>query len=293
MSEPDPEDVARVTRALGQRPRSWKPARGHGAPSNRRWVIELPSGATAFVKIAAYDYTAEWLRTEHANYVELASLPCVPRLLGWDDDGVHPALVLEDLSEASWPPPWSSAQVDAVLSTLETVHATTPLARMRRPQDHIPDLAEGWRQIRADPEPFLSIGICSRAWLEASVDALEAASDEAVIDGDALIHFDVRSDNLCFRERGVTLVDWNLSCRAAGAFDVAAWLPSLSDEGGPDPWDVMPGAGNYASVLAGFFCGRGGLSPIPQAPHARPLQRSQGRVALNWASRELGLPPPA
>jgi hypothetical protein len=30
----------------------------------------------------------------------------------------------------------------------------------------------------------------------------------------------------------------------------------------------------------------------PQAPHVRRLQLDQGRVALAWAARELGLPPP-
>ena len=126
MERPDEDDVDRVSRALGGRPVAWRPAPGHGAPSNRRWVVTLPGGATAFVKIAAYDYTAGWLRNEHANYVALQSSPHVPRLLGWDDDDVHPVLAIEDLSEAAWPPPWSPAHIDAVFGALEAIHAEQP-----------------------------------------------------------------------------------------------------------------------------------------------------------------------
>jgi len=89
------------------------------------------------------------------------------------------------------------------------------------------------------------------------------------------------------------LLDWNMACRGNPAVDVAAWLPSLADEGGPMPWELLPGEGALASLVAGYFCARAGLSPIAQAPHARPLQLAQGRIALPWAARELDLPPPA
>jgi hypothetical protein len=53
------------------------------------------------------------------------------------------------------------------------------------------------------------------------------------------------------------------------------------------------GLPEIASLLAGFFCARAGLPPIPAAPHARPLQLMQWRTALPWAARLLGLPHPA
>jgi len=133
----------------------------------------------------------------------------------------------------------------------------------------------------------------SRHWIEAHVDVLEDAARNARLDGDALLHLDVRSDNLCLRDGLALLVDWNMACRGNPAVDVAAWLPSLADEGGPMPWELLPGEGALASLVAGYFCARAGLSPIPQAPHARPLQLAQGRIALPWAARELDLPPPA
>ena len=80
------------------------------------------------MKIAALDYTADWLRDERRVYEALDGHPFLPRSLGWDDDGLAPALVLEDLSGETWPPPWDAARVDAVLATLDAVHTTTPPA---------------------------------------------------------------------------------------------------------------------------------------------------------------------
>jgi hypothetical protein len=75
--------------------------------------------------------------------------------------------------------------------------------------------------------------------------------------------------------------------------DVAVWLPSLRVEGGPEPWEVLPGAGELAAWLSGFFAARAGLPPPPTAaPTVRALQRAQLEVALPWAARELGLPRP-
>jgi hypothetical protein len=255
-------------------------------------VVKLPGGATAFVKIAAYDYTADWLRNEHDNYVALQSSLHIPRLLGWDDDDEHPALAIEDLSAAVWPPPWSQAGIDAVFGALDAIHSEEP-PYGTTVESLLPDIREAWADVRRDPSGFLRMGFASAEWIGSSVDALEGAARAANIDGSALLHLDVRSDNVCLRDGLAVLVDWNMACSGDPSFDVAAWLPSLADEGGPAPWEVLPGEAGFASLLAGYFCARAGLSPIPQAPHARPMQLTQGRVALEWAARELGLSPPA
>jgi hypothetical protein len=296
VSEPEAADLERVRRALGATPDAWRAASGHGAPSNRRFVVRLAGGRSAFVKIAALDYTADWLREEHRAYVELDGRTFLPRLLGWDDDGVAPLLAIEDLSGARWPPPWDPGSIGSVLEALDRVHAVV------RPRGLPPAGAsqfgqDGWPVVAADPGPFLTLGLCSAAWLEEHLPALAAASASARVGGDALLHFDVRSDNLCLTDRGAVLVDWNGACVGNPLLDTASWLPSLAAEGGPPPERVLPDdtpeLPEIASLLAGFFCARAGLSPIPQAPHARPLQLAQSRVALPWAARLLGLRSPA
>jgi Ser/Thr protein kinase RdoA (MazF antagonist) len=139
---------------------------------------------------------------------------------------------------------------------------------------------------------LLATDLCSRARLQDALPLLVEASDAAQLGGEELLHFDVRSDNLFFLDRRVVLVDWNHACVGPGHFDVAFWLPSLRLEGGPDPWDVLPEAGGLAAAVAGFFAARAGLSPPAGAPTVREFQRRQAEIALPWAARELGLPPP-
>jgi hypothetical protein len=294
--QPHADDVERTRRALGAAPVAWRSASGHGAPSNRRFVVELEDGRTAFVKIAAFDYTADWLRDEHRVYEALDGRPYLPRFLGWDDDGTAPTLALEDLSRETWPPPWDAARVEAVLATLDAVHSTPP-------PEGVPPAIEsqfgmdGWPDVIADPQPFLALALCSPRWLEDNLPRLAEASAAAEIDGGSFLHFDVRSDNLCMRGDGAMLVDWNNACAGNTVLDLAAWLPSLQTEGGPAPQEILhddtPGLPEIASLLAGYFCARAGLPHVPQAPHARPLQLAQSRTSLPWAARLLGLPPPS
>ena len=287
--QPDHSDVERVRRALGTTPITWRAASGHGAPSNRRFVIDLDGGRSAFVKIAAYDYTAGWLRDEFRIYSALNGQPFLPRLLGWDDDGLAPALVLEDLSGAIWPPPWNAARIDAVLAAIESVHATPP-------PEGVPPAVEsqfgqdGWPAVAADPDPFLSLALCSPDWLLDHLSALAAASAAAEIEGTSLLHFDVRSDNICIAGRGAVLVDWNNALVGNPELDLACWLPSLEAEGGPQPEELLPDAAGFAAALAGFFGSRAGLPPPPTAPRVREVQLSQLRTALPWAARTLDLP---
>jgi hypothetical protein len=294
LERPDPDDARRISKALGSYGFRARAAAGHGAPSNRRWVVETTDGRSAFVKIAAYDYTAEWLRKEHDNYTALQGLACMPRLLGWHDDGEHPALAIEDLSGASWPPPWDGSRIEAVLSGIDEIRETPPPPVIDEVAERqLFDIREGWDLIRADPTRALGLGLFEGSWLSDHLDDLEAAADAAVIDGDVLVHADIRSDNLCFRDGRALFVDWNWACVGHPDLDVAGWLPSLTHEGGPMPWEILPGRGELAALIAGFMIEHAGREPIPQAPHVRQLQLDQGKVALAWALKELGLPTPS
>jgi hypothetical protein len=133
------------------------------------------------------------------------------------------------------------------------------------------------------------------AWLEEALPALLEVAGPAVVAGDRLCHFDVRSDNICFREDGsAVLIDWNFAEIGNARLDMAFWLPSLALEGGPPPETILTDAAPEAAVVAGFFASRCGEPPIPDAPGVRELQRRQLTQALPWACRAVGLPvPPA
>ncbi len=288
------DDVERIALATGKRPAALIPAPGHGAPSNRRWIARFEDGSSAFAKVAAFDYTADWLRTEVENYKALEGCRFLPDLVGWHDDGVAPALVVQDLSERGWPPPWSGARIDAVLATLDDLRSTPPPAGLgASPQRELFDSMEGWVAIRRDPSGVVALGVFDIEWFHRNGPMLESAAAAAVLSGDALVHGDVRSDNLCIEGSRAILVDWNLACRGSATFDVASWLPSLRHEGGPEPWLMLPGHADVAALLAGFFLEHARRPLIPQAPHVRRLQLDQGVAALRWACRELGVAAPA
>jgi aminoglycoside phosphotransferase (APT) family kinase protein len=264
------------------------PSAGYGRVS-AHWRVLLADGRTVFVKHALTNDARAWLRTERLVY-ESVEGAFIPAFLGFHDDGTT-LLVLEDLSAADWPPPWSASRVDAVLAALGELHATRapdgiePLTAKR-------EAVTGWDRVATDPDPWLGTAVCSRAWLDDALPVLQRAAAEAKLDGDELIHFDVRSDNLCFVGERAVLVDWNLASKGNGDFDVAFWLPSLRLEGGPEPWEVLADAGPLAAAVAGFFASRAGLPPPAGAPTVRKFQRAQATIALPWAARELGLPRP-
>ncbi len=281
--------AAEVEIVLGTAPVRWTPVESGGyGRVNAHWRAELQDGRSVFVKHANAVDAEEWLRRERRIY-ESVSGSFMPTYFGAHEDSGCVLLVLEDLSDAEWPPPWSTERIDAVLVALEGVRMTTPPIGLTVLDDMRDDVV-GWGTVRADVTPLLSTGVCTAGWLAAALPALERAGEEVELAGDELLHLDVRSDNLCFVGGRTVLVDWNLACVGNGLFDIAFWLPSLRLEGGPQPWEVLPHAGALAAAVAGFFASRAGLPAPIGAPTVREFQRRQLEVALPWAVRELGLP---
>jgi len=264
---------------------------GRGYTHAGRHRAFLDDGRTVFVKSAVDELSAGWLRAEIVIYTSLRA-SFLPRLHGSAEREGRPVLVLEDLSDAHWPPPWRDGDADAVKSALREIAATPPPRGLDRvPRD---ELAFEWRKVEHDPEPFLSTGMCSRAWLDEHLRALRDAAERAPFDGGDLLHLDVRSDNICVRNKHAVLVDWNFACTGNALLDVVAWAPSLHSEGGPPPEEVVdgPGVAELAAVVAGFWAARVGLPPPATAPRVRSVQREQLEVALPWACRLLPIPEP-
>jgi hypothetical protein len=259
---------------------------GGGYTLMEHWLVEL-DGARAFAKVAVDEPTAGFLRDEYRVYSAVEA-PFLPRLVRWDDDGAHPILVLEDLTGAHWPPPWRPGDVELVREALDELHAMTPPSGL---PPLVPDDLHTWHEVERDAEPFLGLGLCSGEWLEQALPELIAATERCDISGDAFLHLDVRSDNICVADGQAKLVDWNWASVGNPLVDLAFWLPSLFVEGGSSPTEVLPDAGELPAVVSGFFAPIAGLPPPAGAPTVRPLQLAQLKVALPWAVDVLGLPP--
>jgi hypothetical protein len=277
----------RVAAAAGRPIRSLRRIQTRGYAMAFHAIAEFADGSTAFVKAGAEEITSGFLRDELRIYQALEG-PFMPKLLGYDEAD-PPLLVLEDLSAAHWPPPWDDEGIKAVRKTLTDMWPTVPPEWLPAITDERDRLLGGWAAVEADPDPFLSLGLCSPEWLDEALPLLRHAAETAPIEGDALVHLDVRSDNIALTERGAVLVDWNFAHHGNSDFDLAAWLPSLQLEGGPRPEQLLPAAGKHAAALAGLWGSRAGLPPPPTAPQVRKIQRDQLEVALAWACRELEL----
>ena len=263
---------------------------GRGYTPAGRYRVALADGRRVFAKVAVEELTTGWLREEHLAYNNLRG-PFIPELLGWDDDGVAPLLVLPDLGDGFLAPPWTPERVEAVRTSLEQLRGTH--APGLPSVERFAEMRTRWDRVAAAPEPFLSLGLVSARWLELNLPGLQEAAHSAPMEGDEAMHFDVRSDNIAFVEGTAVLVDWNWASRGNAELDLVAWLPSLREEGGPEPDTLYSGAPELVALVAGVWGSSAGLPPPPTADERlRPAQLAQLRVALPWTCRLLGLPPP-
>lgn len=293
-----PEVVSRTAHRLKKRPISWHKAHGGFTPA-QRLLVTWADDTSCFIKAPPDPESshsdrvheiADYLRTEFRIYSQLRG-EFLAGLIDWSDDDGFPILVLENLSQGFWPPPWTSDRVNAVLRTLDVVHNQQMPGLPSIDSWYGDRLRVGWQEVETDPEPFVSLGLSTRTWLDRSLPTLVAAANEAEFNGTSLMHNDIRSDNLCLIGERVVLVDWNLACYGNANLDTAFWLPSLQAEGGPAPNEIMPSAPELAAVVSGFFAARAGLAMIPDASRVRDVQLQQLKTALPWAVRALNLPP--
>jgi hypothetical protein len=283
--QPSPELETRAIRLLGWTPEAWRPVPGGYTPAARYRVRR--GARCAFVKVATTPMTAGHMRGEIAAYRAVRG-PFIPRLIGCEDHPDAPMLVIEDLGEAAWPPPWTPGRLEAVRAAIEAMHASSadlpPLDRRR--------FDPGWAAVAENPAAFLALGLASPPWLERALPALVAAEAACRTEGQALCHFDLRSDNMCATATGAKFIDWSGACLSNPVLDLGAWLPSLAFEGGPEPEAILPDAPEVAAWVSGFFAARAGEPVISDAPFVRRVQREQLTTALPWAARALGLPTP-
>jgi hypothetical protein len=254
-----------------------------------RAIVTLADDSRVFVKAAVDETTASDLREEHRIYSGVTG-SFMPEVQGWHDDGERPVLVLEDLSAAHWPPPWSTERIEAMLEAFDELHRVEPPASLIRLSD-TPEEFEGWRRVAADPEPFLALGLASPKWLERALPELVEAESRIELEGDALLHMDNYGENICFHEGSAKLVDWSAAAVGPPLLDLATWVTSLYAEGGPPPWELLPGESELASAFTGVWAHVAGQPPPPWAPGVRSAQRTILAAALKWTTHELGLDP--
>jgi aminoglycoside phosphotransferase (APT) family kinase protein len=281
--EPDLELVAA---ALGARPLALEPIGGGGYTQSATWRAETPGGAS-FVKQAEEAGSLAMLRREALVYSSVSG-SFLPAYVGFADSGERAMLAIEFLDNVVWPPPYP-ADVTPLFSAIEALADAVPPAGLPTQQQPI----SRWKRVAADPAPFLSLGLCSRAWLERALPALLAAEREAVYEGEHLVHNDIYSGNVAFTARGAVLVDWGAAVKGSRWIDTAFAVLSVRVEGAVLPAVELPGEGDFAASLAGHFAVEA-LTPLPAwaRPDSTLREDMAGDLAhaLRWAAETLELP---
>jgi thiamine kinase-like enzyme len=281
-----PEIKSRIENLIGSPVESYRCAEGGYTPALRLVCRTVQS--SFFAKVGVTPLTNEFIRREIRVYNRVGG-SFMPRLIAYEESENDPILIIEDLSSCDWTPSWNGRKVEMALKQIEAMHQSA--ARIEPYSEILPAREHNWQQVAAAPGPFLSLGLVDAQWLDRALPILIENEERCPSSGDALCHWDLRSDNMCFANDRAVFVDWNLACLSNPKLDLGFWLPSLEYEGGPKPETILPEEAEIAAWVSGFFASRAGLPEIADAPRVRLVQRRQLETALPWAVREMDLPP--
>lgn len=292
---------------------------GYGPSATFR--IFLEDGRTVFAKGAGMgSITENWksITNEETIYRDItATYPISPRYFGSVSvDGWH-LLLLEDLRNSKKVPPWSEAFALQAIRDIAEFHLRGLSEAGKVQPMTSKGVTDNWINIKnSNDERNYFLGLFrekksdAEFWLEGVLDTLISIEAEFMNSDQpwGLIHKDIRSDNLRFRNGSLLLFDWALACRGPLLFDVGFFLPSIEGEGGPEAELLLSeykrvmadnsiefpvfAEQSVAAVVAGFFASRAGKPPISLLPRLRYIQCLQLGPALRWTCNILGLPQP-
>ncbi len=263
--------------------------------------LQLADGTRAFVKAACSTPNPDTPVLHRREGRIAAALPPsvpAPAFRFSYDDGEWVALAFDDVDGRGPELPWRTdelARVLAALGVLATELTPSPIA-LDAAADVLARLLGGWRRI-AGTDIEARLPHAARHRIDDLV-ALEDRWPEAVR-GETLLHLDLRADNMLLTDDGVFLVDWPGAAVGAAWVDLAAMLPSIAMQGGPDPeavWHAHPTSRDvdaglvdaFVAALAGYFAHSSLLPAPPGLPTLRRFQAAQGEHAWAWLMRRRG-----
>jgi aminoglycoside phosphotransferase (APT) family kinase protein len=266
-------------------------------------TLDLADGRTVFAKITGRPFNADTPDIYRREARIMAALPAgvpAPRLLHVLDTGDWVGLVLEFIAGKLPDQPWNRNELDRVLQAVWELATTLTPAPVTAPRliDEWADEMRGFRTHRERPDQVARVSDWAAANLTRLAD-LEAGWQD-VADGETLIHFDLRADNILLTETRVVFVDWPHVCLGAPWVDLLFMLPSVLISAAVDPDQIIAEHPLTAQVprshldsvlaaIAGFFTARS-LEPPPRGmPTVRRFQQDQAQAALVWLERRLAV----
>lgn len=282
--------IAVVTDLLGVVPRTWEVREG-GHTRTGKALVTLPDRARVFVKWATPGTGAAAALRDELRVLSVVRGTFLPQTVAWSED--PPILIMEDLSEARWPPPYptDAGPLWVALDAKARVEPPTGLPLL----EEWPGPPQRWRHVAADPRPFLGLGLVTAAWLTHALDDLVRAEESVTLAGSQLVHNDLSSANIAFRGDRAVLVDWATAAVGNASLDAAMIVLSLRAEGSASDHPAFPDEAGFAALLAGHNALEV-PAPLPSWARSDSTMRSEQladlRHALAWVAELLGLPVP-
>lgn len=247
----------RVEQALGAPVVEHRSYPGGYSPGTADRVVAA-NGGVAFVKAVHPDHNPHTPALHRAELRVMRALPPglpVPALLdGFESDG-WVVLVLEHVDGAHPGQPWGRddffAVVDAVLDLADRV-TPSPL-ELGSAVDELRDGWQGWARCLEEPPGDLD------PWLAERLPELSARAQRGLdaMDGDTLLHLDLRADNILLRggpgplgER-VVLIDWPWAVTGARWLDATLLAAEVAAQGD----DASRAVANEALTRIADRCG--------------------------------------
>lgn len=267
-------------------------------------VVTFADGKRTFLKVMSAERDPWSIDINRREAEILAALPPeVPAAaLLWMLE-LEPWLVFAtEAVDGDHPSPATDAGDAAVMWDVMTHLATVPAPAHLPPfHEYQHDVLDRWQTLASTPDRdarLASLG-ADGEWVATHLDSLLTWEREAIdaSKGDALVHGDLRADNVLVAESRAVIVDWPHAARGAAWLDLAAYLPSFEMNGGGSAAKAFRAhplshgvsvAHELAIVaaLAGYFTVMSTEPPAPPLPGLREFQRAQATPALNWL-REL------
>jgi fructosamine-3-kinase len=278
--------------------------------------LALADGRRAFFKATNGDsneFSTKALYVEERVYQELGALlvDWIPQYHATINHADWHGLLLEDLGPKSVPP-WTPALARGISHALANFHRATLGMELpdwiTRPEQRL--ASKSWQRVVEQTENFQKLAVWAGevapeavAWLQMVSPMIDDLMQRPVLATEpfSLLHGDLRSDNLRFRQGRLSLFDWPAITVGRPEWDFVAFAQTVTVEGGVAPEQVLAWYGEKFPVdnaavdssIAWFFCffaDYGWRGEIPGLPRVRRFQRQQLGVMAQWAGRQWALP---
>lgn len=239
----------------------------------------------------------------HRKEIRLASVlpehPALPRVLATYDDGTWVALLIEDLQGRHPRLPWEQAELRRVLDTLAELAPLLDPSPL--PADEIGDIAAdltetlaAWPALAAAPPADLD------PWTLRHLDRLAELAATPIASGSALVHVDLRADNVLLTADGrLCVFDWAQANVGPGWIDPVVLLLEVHAHGGHDVDAILadhpltrsvdPEQVTLAVLAISGLMQRQSRQPTPPGlPKLRAYQRAYADASADWLRRRLG-----